>query len=280
MGISAIGTRKNVSVIDTTEYEGMKVEVLEYNKLQGSTDTSAAMDMYFMEQQNIKARQVAIYLNNDKVKVEPGAMSYFKGNLEMVSGVTPGKLIGKMFSAAVTGESVAQPEYKGTGMVVLEPSFNHFLVLKIDGEVIVDKGMFYCAQGGVQVKHVSVKTISSAFAGGEGIFQISLKGKGIVVLESRVPVSEIDEIHLDNETLKVDGNFAILRSGNINFTVERSAKTLIGSAVSGEGLVNVYRGIGTVWLAPTIKVYDAINKSRALGINNTTNMNMNTSNSK
>ena len=265
MGISAIGTRKNVSVIDTTEYEGMKVEVLEYNKLQGSTDTSAAMDMYFMEQQNIKARQVAIYLNNDKVKV---------------SGVTPGKLIGKMFSAAVTGESVAQPEYKGTGMVVLEPSFNHFLVLKIDGEVIVDKGMFYCAQGGVQVKPVSVKTISSAFAGGEGIFQISLKGKGIVVLESRVPVSEIDEIHLDNETLKVDGNFAILRSGNINFTVERSAKTLIGSAVSGEGLVNVYRGIGTVWLAPTIKVYDAINKSRALGINNTTNMNMNTSNSK
>lgn len=280
MGISAIGTRKNVSVIDTTEYEGMKVEVLEYNKLQGSTDTSAAMDMYFMEQQNIKARQVAIYLNNDKVKVEPGAMSYFKGNLEMVSGVTPGKLIGKMFSAAVTGESVAQPEYKGTGMVVLEPSFNHFLVLKIDGEVIVDKGMFYCAQGGVQVKPVSVKTISSAFAGGEGIFQISLKGKGIVVLESRVPISEIDEIHLDNETLKVDGNFAILRSGNINFTVERSAKTLIGSAVSGEGLVNVYRGIGTVWLAPTIKVYDAINKSRALGINNTTNMNMNTSNSK
>lgn len=280
MGISAIGTRKNVSVIDTTEYEGMKVEVLGYNKLQGSTDTSAAMDMYFMEQQNIKARQVAIYLNNDKVKVEPGAMSYFKGNLEMVSGVTPGKLIGKMFSAAVTGESVAQPEYKGTGMVVLEPSFNHFLVLKIDGEVIVDKGMFYCAQGGVQVKPVSVKTISSAFAGGEGIFQISLKGKGIVVLESRVPISEIDEIHLDNETLKVDGNFAILRSGNINFTVERSAKTLIGSAVSGEGLVNVYRGIGTVWLAPTIKVYDAINKSRALGINNTTNMNMNTSNSK
>ena len=280
MGISAIGTRKNVSVIDTTEYEVMKVEVLEYNKLQGSTDTSAAMDMYFMEQQNIKARQVAIYLNNDKVKVEPGAMSYFKGNLELVSGVTPGKLIGKMFSAAVTGESVAQPEYKGTGMVVLEPSFNHFLVLKIDGEVIVDKGMFYCAQGGVQVKPVSVKTISSAFAGGEGIFQISLKGKGIVVLESRVPVSEIDEIHLDNETLKVDGNFAILRSGNINFTVERSAKTLIGSAVSGEGLVNVYRGTGTVWLAPTIKVYDAINKSRALGINNTTNMNMNTSNSK
>ncbi|WP_195468930.1 AIM24 family protein [Clostridium sp. D43t1_170807_H7] len=280
MGISAIGTRKNVSVIDTTEYEGVKVEILEYNKLQGSTDTSAAMDMYFMEQQNIKARQVAIYLNNDKVRLEPGAMSYFKGNLEMVSGVTAGNLIGKMFSSAVTGESVSQPEYKGTGMIVLEPSFNHFLVLKIDGEIIVDKGMFYCAQGSIQVKPIIQKNISSALAGGEGIFQLSLKGKGIVVLESRVPVCEIDEIHLDNETLKVDGNFAILRSGNISFTVERSAKSLIGSAVSGEGLVNVYRGTGTVWLAPTIKIYDVINRSRAYGISSTTAMNMNTSNSK
>ena len=212
--------------------------------------------------------------------VETGDMSYFKGNLEMVSGVTAGNLIGKMFSSAVTGEGVAQPEYKGTGMIVLEPSFNHCLVLTIDGEVIVDKGMFYFAQGSVQVKPIVQKNISSALAGGEGIFQLSLKGKGIVVLECRVPVCEIDEIHLEDETLKVDGNFAILRSGNISFTVERSAKSLIGSAVSGEGLVNVYRGTGTVWLAPTIKIYDTINRSRAYGVNITTRMDMNTSNSR
>ena len=140
--------------------------------------------------------------------------------------------------------------------------------------------MFYCAQGSVQVKPIVQKNISSALAGGEGIFQLSLKGKGIVVLECRVPVCEIDEIHLEDETLKVDGNFAILRSGNISFTVERSAKSLIGSAVSGEGLVNVYRGTGTVWLAPTIKIYDTINRSRAYGVNSTTRMDMNTSNSR
>ena len=177
MEISAIGTRKNVSVIDTTEYAGMKVEILEYNKLQGSTDTTAAMDMYFMEQQNIKARQVAIYLNNDKVRVEPGAMSYFKGNLEMVSGVTAGNLIGKMFSSAVTGEGVAQPEYKGTGMIVLELSFNHYLVLTIDGEVIVDKGMFYCAQGSVQVKPIVQKKYIISFSWRRRNISIIIKGK-------------------------------------------------------------------------------------------------------
>jgi len=32
----------------------------------------------------------------------------------------------------------------------------------------------------------------------------------------------------------------------------------MGSAMSGEGLVNVFRGTGRVWLAPSIKIYDAL----------------------
>ena len=43
---------------------------------------------------------------------------------------------------------------------------------------------------------------------------------------------------------------------------ERSTKTLIGSAVSGEGLVNVYRGTGKVLMspvAPTRTLYAATN---------------------
>lgn len=281
MQCSAIGTRDNIKVIDSAENRGMKVEVLEYLKLKGSPSIRGAQQMYFMEKQNIRARQIAIYLENDSVEIEPGAMSYFKGNLEMVSGVTTGNVLGRVFSSITTGEAVAQPKYKGTGMLVLEPSFKHFLVLELDDEeIIVDKGMFYCAQGGVTVKPIMQKNVSSALLGGEGIFQMSLSGKGIVVLECDVPVCEIDVVELNNETLKVDGNFAVLRSGNISFTVERSAKTLVGSAVSGEGLVNVYRGTGSVWLAPTIKIYDTINMASLYGASSTASLNMNTSNSK
>lgn len=280
MQCSAIGTRDNIKVIDSAENRGMKVEVLEYLKLKGSPSISGAQQMYFMEKQNIRARQIAIYLENDSVEIEPGAMSYFKGNLEMVSGVTAGNVLGRVFSSMTTGEAVAQPKYKGTGMLVLEPSFKHFLVLELDDEeIIVDKGMFYCAQGGVTVKPIMQKNVSSALLGGEGIFQMSLSGKGIVVLECDVPVCEIDVVELNNETLKVDGNFAVLRSGNISFTVERSAKTLVGSAVSGEGLVNVYRGTGSVWLAPTIKIYNTINMASAYGASSTASLNMNTSRS-
>ena len=45
---------------------------------------------------------------------------------------------------------------------------------------------------------------------------------------------------------------AVAWSNTLQFTVERSGKTLLGSAASGEGLVNVYRGTGKVLLAPVL----------------------------
>lgn len=255
---TAIGTRENMRVLEEFESGGLRVEVLEYEKLCGLTAPSMAQAVYFMEQQHIRARQIALYLTDEKVTVNRGAMSYFQGNLQMVSGVTMGNTLGRMLRGAVTGESMSQPEYTGTGLLVLEPSFKHFLVLELaPGErVIVDDGMFFCAQGSVSVRAAAQRTVSSAALGGESLFQTELTGPGIIILESAVPMSEIDVIDLANDTLRVDGNFAVLRSANLDFTVERSAKTLIGSAVSGEGLVNVYRGTGQVWLAPTLKVYD------------------------
>lgn len=169
--VSAVGTRENIKIIDQASYGGVRIEVMEYQKLLGATDTNAAEDLYFMEKQNMRCRQIAVYLTNDKVTIEPGAMSYFRGNIEMVSGVTAGNALGRLLSSAVTGEGVAQPEYKGSGLLVLEPSFRHFLILQLEKEeVIVDKGMFYCAQGGVAVKPVAQRSISAALGGGEGIF--------------------------------------------------------------------------------------------------------------
>ena len=58
-------------------------------------------------------------------------------------------------------------------------------------------------------------------------------------------------VDLDNDVLKLDGSFAICWSTSLQFTVERSSKTLLGSAVNGEGLVNVFRGTGRVMISPT-----------------------------
>lgn len=258
---TAIGTRQNIKVLDSYEKQGLKIEVLEYQKLLGLSNPAEASRMYFTEKQNIRPRQIAIYLTQSKVVIEKGAMSYFQGDINMVSGLTIGNAVGKFFKSKVTGEDMVQPEYEGTGLLVLEPTYKHYIVLDLEHNesIIVDDGMFYCAEGTVKVKAKMQRSISSAIAGGEGLFQQEIIGPGLVVLESPVPDDEIDKIQLNNDVLKVDGNFSILRSGSLQFTVERSAKTLVGSAVSGEGLVNVYRGTGDVWLAPTLKLYDIYN---------------------
>ena len=126
--------------------------------------------------------------------------------------------------------------------------------------------MFLACEGTVNQNVVARKNISSAIAGGEGLFNLSLSGTGIVCLESNVPLEELIEVELNNEELKIDGNLAVCWSSNLDFTVERSTKSLIGSAVSGEGLVNVYRGIGKVLMspyAPTNSLYVATNTIQA-----------------
>lgn len=281
MSYSAIGERPNIQIINKIENEKFKIEVLEYQELLGMSDMSLAIKTYFMQKQNMRPRQVALYLNGNTAKMQAGAMSYIRGNIDMVSGVTVGNLVGKIFKGAVTKESMAQPVYTGTGMIVSEPSFKHFFTLNLapNEKVIVDKGMFYCSEGTVDVAPHLLKNISSAFLGGEGFFQLALTGPGIVVLECEVPMSEIQRIQLQNDTLKVDGNFAVLRSAGIDFTVEMSSKGLMSSVMSGEGLVNVYRGTGEIWLAPTLKIYQTMKMAQDFGSTDLGTINMNTSNS-
>ena len=61
------------------------------------------------------------------------------------------------------------------------------------------------------------------------------------------------EVRLEDDVLKIDGNMAIAWSPDLEFTVEKATSTLIGSAVSGEGFVNVYTGTGKVLIAPVRK---------------------------
>lgn len=72
------------------------------------------------------------------------------------------------------------------------------------------------------------------------------------MLERPVPREELLEIVLQDDVVKIDGNMAIAWSNTLQFTVEKSTNTLLGSAVSGEGFVNVYRGSGKILLAPTV----------------------------
>ena len=116
--------------------------------------------------------------------------------------------------------------------------------------VTIEDGMFLACEKNVNIGVTARKNISSALLGNEGLFNVNLKGNGIAVLESNVPEEELIEVQLNNEELKIDGRQAVCWSTSLEFTVERTTKTLIGSAASNEGLLNVFRGTGKVLMSP------------------------------
>ncbi len=205
---------------------------------------------------NIRKRQVICELSKSHVTIQAGAMQWMAGNVNATTGVKGvGDLIGKAMRGKVTGESAIKPEYTGDGTLVLEPTYKYILLEDLrdwGGSIILDDGLFLACESNLKHKAVMRSNFSSAVAGGEGLFNLGITGEGVVCLESNCPREELIEITLNNDVLKVDGNFAIAWSSTLEFTVERSGKTLIGSAASGEGLVNVYRGTGKVLLAPVL----------------------------
>lgn len=245
--------------------------VLEYNK-DASVSPMNAADEYFMSKMNVRRRQLVIDINRDHSAItQAGSMQWASGNVQSSSGVKGiGDLFGKAIKGAVTKESAVKPEYEGEGILVLEPTYKYIILENMNkwglAGMTIEDGMFLACDSHVKSKVVARKNISSAVLGGEGLFNLSLQGNGVIALESNVPAEELIEIELENDELKIDGNLAVCWSSNLDFTVERSTKTLVGSAVSGEGLVNVYRGTGIVWMcpvAPTNSLYQSTNTLQA-----------------
>ena len=227
--------------------------VVEYQR-DLSVMPETAMEAFYASQMNVRKRQVVCDVSKSNVTVQAGAMQWMVGNVKATTGIKGvGDLFGKAVRGSVTGESAIEPEYTGDGTLVLEPTYQHILLLDLsewNGSVVLDDGLFLACESSLKHKAVMRSNLSSAVAGNEGLFNLGIQGNGIVCLESPCPKEELVEVTLDKDVLKVDGNFAIAWSGSLEFTVERSGKSLLGSAASGEGLVNVYRGTGKVLLAP------------------------------
>ena len=255
---TSINSQNKMTMLSEMSNES-KFQVLEYDTLDGATDISTALGLKIMNDSSIKLRQVRIILEDSSVKLESGALSYMKGDIHIKNKMGGVVGLGKKFiNSKLTGETMFKPTYEGTGEIFLEPSFGHYALIELeDEEIIVDDGLFYACEEEIEIGSAMQKTISSALFGNEGLYQTSISGSGIVVLELPVPESEVFKCKLHNDTLKVDGNFVVLRTSNVKFSVEKSS-SIIGTVSNGEGLLNVYKGTGEVWLLPTKSVYEDI----------------------
>lgn len=212
-------------------------QVLEFDKLKGGTNIDIVKAIDIINKSQIKLRQVRIILEDSAVKLQDGALSYMKGSIAKKSAGNKAVNFGKRFLNGKLGnESLFETVIlEGNGEIFLEPSFGYFVLIELeDEEIIVNEELFFACEDVIEVNSIN----------SEGKGQISFSGSGILVLELPVPEEEVFKCKLYKDTLKIDGDFAVLRGKNIAHSIE------------GEGNINVYSGIGDVWILPTKGIYE------------------------
>jgi uncharacterized protein (AIM24 family) len=206
----------------------------------------------------VSARQLRIMLTGGSALLEPGALQYAKGKLSVeVQKNESGGFFGRAMRSAGSGESGFATRYSGQGEVWSEPTSKHFIIAAMDGPadaLILDDKAFYACEASIQVKTHTHRTVSGVLSG-NGLMQPKLEGAGVFVVESPVPVDEIEEVELDgSDELIVDGDLMMMYSASLNVELRPLVRGLRNALRSGEGLVFVFSGRGTVWLTPTMRL--------------------------
>ena len=206
-------------------------------------------------------KMVKVTLKGDTVRSESGALHYMKGDIQMQTKM-PG--VGKMLKSLVSKEDIFRPTYTGTGEAYFgPPSFDEYHILELNNESwVLDQGAYVCSDFPIEIGVVRNKGISMVF-GSEGLFQTTVNGSGTVVFKSPGP---IEEVHLNGETLTVDGSFAVAREGSLDFKTELLGKGVMSKVAGGEGFVNVISGTGKVLLAPVPTMWNSIVQRSILGL--------------
>ena len=87
---------------------------------------------YYCSAMNVRKRQVLCDLRKGNVTVQAGAMQWSAGNVNATTGIKGvGDLLNKAVRGKVTGESAIKPEYTGDGLLVLEPTYKHILLVDV-----------------------------------------------------------------------------------------------------------------------------------------------------
>lgn len=228
-------------------------KVLEYQK-NLSVDKNFAMSEYFSSKMQIRKRQLSCDLSISPVTSQTGAMQWMIGEVELTSGIKGvGDFFSKSIKGSVTKESAVKPEYKGKGTVVLEPTYKHIILIDLkewNNSIVLEDGYFLACTSNLKQKIKTRTNLSSSLMGNEGIFNLKLEGEGILALESPIAKDDLIEIELENDEIKIDGSYAIAWSDSLDFSVKKASSSLLSSAMTEEGFVNVYKGSGKILLAP------------------------------
>ena len=186
---------------------------------------------------------------NETVCCQKGAMSWMSPNMQMSTNAGGG--IGKMFSRAVSGESIFQNKYTavgGNGEIAFASTVpGNVLAIDVSERTIVaQKSAFLASSPSVEMSVFFQKKIGAGFFGGEGFIMQKFSGKGVAFLE--IDGSCIEYDLAAGESILVDTGYLAAMDATCSIDVE-TVKGVGNALFGGEGFFNTrVSGPGHVWL--------------------------------
>ena len=185
----------------------------------------------------------------EKVVTEGGGMSWMSPNMKME---TSGGGLGKMFSRAVSGESVFQNIYTaegGPGFIACASSFPGSIKAFEIGpgnSMVFQKSAFLASVGNIDLSIHFKKKLGAGMFGGEGFIMQKVSGQGVAFAEFDGHVVEYD-LQAGQQIVLDTGHLAAM-SESCQMDIQ-TVKGLKNIAFGGEGLFNtVVTGPGHVWV--------------------------------
>ncbi|MDR1868043.1 MAG: TIGR00266 family protein [Treponema sp.] len=188
-------------------------------------------------------------LNREQVVCQPGAMLWMSRTMRM--GTDTGGGIGKMFSRALSQESLFQNTYTaegGEGTIAFGMRLPGTIIpLDVERQpIIAQKGAFLAAEKTVNMDIAFQKKLGAGFFGGEGFLLQRFSGFGTVFLE--IEGSIVQQNLKAGEQLLIDTGAFAFAEASVSVDVEM-VKGVGNILAGGEGLFHtIVSGPGKLWL--------------------------------
>lgn len=183
--------------------------------------------------------------HGESIRAESGAMASMSPTISIESKAPGG--LGKMIGRLFGGESIFQTHFSATsghGEVLLAPNMPGDIVIEnMTAPLVVTSGCYLAGS-----TTLNLETISSmkSFFSGEGLFMMRVSGTGELILNAFGAIHTIQLI--PGQQYIVDTGHLVAFSDGMDFKLKKAAKSLIGSVTSGEGIVCVLTGPGTIYM--------------------------------
>ncbi len=193
----------------------------------------------------------------ERILAESGAMVSMSPTIALEARMAGGGIMGAIGSQ-FGGESMFRTTFtaqSGPGEILLAPSsLGDVMAFQLTGsKFFVQPGSFLASDVGLQI---SVQGSMRGMLSGEGLFLLTVEGKGLLLLSSYGAI-HAKELQSGEEYI-VDTGHIVAFERTITYQIEKASgrsqgmggflKGMVQSAMSGEGLVCRYRGPGRLYI--------------------------------